>query len=1237
MVRMKTTPPSKNLVSVLAFGFFLALAVLPAHAATYTVINNADAGPGSLRQAILDANANAGPDIITFAPALNGQKILLTGGFLDVSDSVSILGPGPNQLAIDGNGSSGAFYLNSGQTNLIAGLTITNGHQGNKGGGIYNEEASLTVSNVALRGNSAGYAGGAIYNDRGTITLQTCTLSDNSAGGGGAGAIFNTGGSGLTATLTLQNCTLSGNSAASAGGAIYTVSRYGFVGESGNAMLSLQNCTLSGNSAHSGGGIYSFAFSSNVAAVTLQYCTFSGNSSSNSSSGSIDISEQPDGNATLTISHTLLAHGIGRNYRSSVGAGTVNNLGYNLSDDNNTTAFATTVPNLLLGPLANNGGPTLTHALLPFSPAINAGDPGFPGSPAYDQRGPGFPRVLLGRIDIGAFEATCLGANLTVVSTSDSGPGTLRQALNDVCAGGTITFAPALNGQIINLTGGQLTLTKSVSIIGPGPGQLTVRRSIAVLTPAFRLIAVNNGITVTVSGLTLNNGNSADGGGVRNDGTLTVSNCVVSGNTGTGNGGGGIANFGALTVTDCSLSNNTSTTAGGAIAQPSGGGTTLIRCTFSGNSAADGGALFNQSFYQISLPPIILPAYLHVTNCTFSGNTGTSGGSAAYNVALNGGATAQLLMMHCTVSGNTGNFALFNLASGSLFVGGSIVANNGNGPDTGAAGPPVISLGYNLVSRADGFATATGDRTGTVASPLDPSLGPLGNNGGPTLTHALLPSSPALNAGNPNTSGIPATDQRGPGFPRVQLGRIDMGAFEAECFGSITVVSTNDNGAGTLREALNDVCAGGTITFDPALNGQIITLTSGQLAVTKDVSIVGPGPGQLTVRRSSAGGTPAFRLLAVNNGVTATVSGLTLSNGNSADGGGVRNVGTLTVSNCVISGNSSSGNGGGGICNVGTLTVVDCTLSNNTSTAAGGAIAQPSGGGTTLDRCTFSGNTASDGGALFNQAFNQNGLPPLYLPALMNVTSCTFSGNSATGGGSAAYNVAINGPAPAQLVMQHCTVAGNPGGFALFNLAIGAPAPFYVGGSVVGNNWDGPDTGGSGALVISLGYNLVSRAEGFGAATGDRTGTVASPLDPLLGPLANNGGPTLTHLLLSGSPALDAGNTNTSGFPATDQRGPGFPRILNGRVDIGAVEAQPGPPPSVMINPVWSSISKTFQFSFTNVAGASFTVLASTNVALPLTNWTVLGTATESPGGHYQFIDTQATNAPLKFYHLRSP
>jgi hypothetical protein len=173
--------------------------------------------------------------------------------------------------------------------------------------------------------------------------------------------------------------------------------------------------------------------------------------------------------------------------------------------------------------------------------------------------------------------------------------------------------------------------------------------------------------------------------------------------------------------------------------------------------------------------------------------------------------------------------------------------------------------------------------------------------------------------------------------------------------------------------------------------------------------------------------------------------------------------------------------------------------------------------------------------------------------------------------------------------------------------------------------------------IISDGYNLSSDAgAGFLTAISDQINT-----NPKLGPLANNGGPTLTMLPLFGSPAIDAGADSVTNCLATDQRG--CPRCSGAHVDIGAVEAQwaPANQPPLLSNFGWTWTAhggvQCFQFTFSSAANADFTVLATTNLALPLADWTMLAPVIQCAPGQYQFTDPQATNFPQQFYRVISP
>ena len=206
---------------------FCAIAI-SARATTITVTNTNDNGVGSFRQALAIANDN---DTITFA--VNGS-IFLTSGELLVDKSITVAGPGLENLAVDGNANSRVFHVAPGTTVTISGLTIRNGMvAGNfpagSGGGIYSFQATLTVNDCAISGNSATYGGGVTndaYNDKkgdswAVLTIGNSTLSGNSASYGGGG-VFNTSGRWTGAVLTINNSSSAGIRPATPAAALIT-------------------------------------------------------------------------------------------------------------------------------------------------------------------------------------------------------------------------------------------------------------------------------------------------------------------------------------------------------------------------------------------------------------------------------------------------------------------------------------------------------------------------------------------------------------------------------------------------------------------------------------------------------------------------------------------------------------------------------------------------------------------------------------------------------------------------------------------------------------------------------------------------------------------------------------------------------------------------------------------------------------------------------------------------------
>src|SRR5262245_26422489 len=252
---------------------------------TFTVLNLADSGIGSLRQAILDANANPGADAIGFADGLSGT-IPLTTDQLSITDALTIDGPGADLLAVSGNHQSRVFSISGGATVAIAGLTITGGRAVGDGGAILNAGSTLALDGVVLSDNQAIGApggpgrGGAIANvSAAALVVTDCLLTQNQALGGGQG--FGGGILNLASRLRVSRSAFVGNQAI--GGAGGGPARGGGIDTSNAPDVRISDSTFIGNQAVAGDGSGGNGFGrggglfATAGTVTVANSTFLGN------------------------------------------------------------------------------------------------------------------------------------------------------------------------------------------------------------------------------------------------------------------------------------------------------------------------------------------------------------------------------------------------------------------------------------------------------------------------------------------------------------------------------------------------------------------------------------------------------------------------------------------------------------------------------------------------------------------------------------------------------------------------------------------------------------------------------------------------------------------------------------------------------------------------------------------------------------------------------------------------
>jgi hypothetical protein len=766
--------------------------------------------------------------------------------------------------------------------------------------------------------------------------------------------------------------------------------------------------------------------------------------------------------------------------------------------------------------------------------------------------------IVLGLMLTGGARRVRAATTRTVTVTSDSGAGSLRQAIADSAAGDSINFASNVTGTI-TLTSGELVIGVNLTITGPGASVLSVSGN-----NASRVLNIAGG-TATIAGLTITAGNVSlgDGGNVINQSALTLSNCTISHGSALGNGGG-ICNNGGCTLSGCTVSNNVGISGGGIFNTAT---MTVQSSTLSNNlGQGGGGGIFNTDA-------------LTITDSTISGNTSPGGFGGG---VCGEGNTATLT--NCTITANSASGA--SGLGGGVFSGdaadalnNTIVAGNfsGSGPipnDIFLGGAGRLVGDHCLIGDAGSSGGITNGTSGNIVGvngsgtlAIDTILNPiLADYGGPTETHLLVCSSPAIDAGENSlaTAALLTTDQRG--APRVAGAAVDIGAVEMQS----QVSNTNDGGAGSLRQAISSASSGSIIDFAPCLTGTI-TLTSGTLNIDESLTINGPGANLLTVS-----GNNALQVFLIGGG-TVAISGLDIEHGSASNGGGLQNDATLTLSNCTIANNSASV-GGGGISNGGILTIFNSTIANNSASDGGGGIigSDAPDSTTTLTNCTIANNTTPGdlgGGGIQSPT--------------VTLSNCTVANNSApdVGGGINARSV----------VLTNTIIANNTG-------AGGGDVAF--------------------ASATSLGHNLIGN-------TGSTSGWVASDLlnvGPVLDPtgLKNNGGPTQTIALEPGSPAIDgASSTDALGNTvAIDQRGVARPTDGNGGGtalnDIGAYQvaactvttltiSTPPQPQTVCaggtatftaattgggagITPQWK-VSTDHGATFTNIAGATTTTL----------------------------------------------
>ncbi len=665
-------------------------------------------------------------------------------------------------------------------------------------------------------------------------------------------------------------------------------------------------------------------------------------------------------------------------------------------------------------------------------------------------------------------------------------------------------------------------ITSKITIEGAGS---VITRDNATSFPHFRIMDVTVSGDLTLNQVTLSNGRAVipyAGGGIRNQGTTNILNSSISGNY-AGRRGGGAYNEGILTLTNSTVNGNSGYNYGGGLYNKSTGNMTITNSTISNNTSTftrGGAGLSNDGIATIN-------------GSTITGNQALlAAGGGIYQ------RSGSLTLNHSLVSGNSDS------GSGNELhvVGGTVTANNSN------------LFGHSGETEADafhGFAPGVNDWQATsninyysyakhiptaLTDILDTSLQ---DNGGDTLTHDLVNGSPAVDAA---LSGE-TTDQRGNARPYGL--RYDIGAVESsfsrtaeaeinssQCLLEDAIVAANTDTATGACAAGNAGADTITLLSSVDLETQNHNINdserNGLPQVMSEITIEGAG---FSITRSSS---RRFRILDVTVGGDLTLKQITISNGKvpiGYHGAGVHNLGTTEIRNSTVS-NSYAGHNGGGVYNAGTLTVSNSTVNDNSSYLYGSGLFNESGGNMTITNSTISANVhmGSRGGA---------GLANRGTTILNNSTLTGNYTEAPHGHGGGIFQLA------GSLTLNQSLISGNSAALTGDEIRVN-------GGTVTANNGNLFGHSGKTETDAFHGFapgasDIQTTSDSSSAATHIPT-ALANIMDSTL---QNNGGNTLTHALMTGSPAIDAASVGQ----ATDQRGELRPAGSN--YDIGAFEYIP--------------------------------------------------------------------------------
>lgn len=1089
-------------------------------AAVIPVTTSADAGMGSLREAISIAQPG---DTIMFDASTNGNPIIFSSGQITISQSLTIIGNGPDNTMLSGNSTNRIFDARDVMSFNLEGIAFMNGFTSDNGGAVNLESVDGSITNCTFTNNLAGTSGGALCNFLGNFTITSSVFSNNTANGillkQGGGAIANANGM----LVIFDNCVFEDNIAdgeAGSGGAIINID---------NGVLNVTESTFSRNEAsRAGGGIEDN--SGAMSMVMLTDVDFMDNITGPTpgNGGAVHIS----GPGNMDISGGSAVRNVaaleGGGYWNGSGIMNIENV---LIDDNEANGEGADDGG---GGVFNKGGIlNIKSSTITNNRAEGAAGSG--GGVFNDAGG----TMTIEDTDITDNIASRAGGGFE----DNSGAGTLV-TLNNVNIRNNITgSAPGNGGAVhitgpgdINITGGEVTgniAAREGGGLWNGSGIMNLDNVLIDNNEGNGPAAndggggvFNNGGTININNSTITNnraeGMAGSGGGVFNEtgGTLNIQNTTISNNIASRAGGGLEDNSGAgtlVTLTNVIFRDNMTGSApgnGGAVHISGSGDMNIIGGEVTGNVAAlEGGGLWNGSGIM-NIDGVL------IDNNEANGAAADNGGGGVFNTGGTINITNATITNNRAMGAAGSGGGIFNDIDGTLTIDDSDIDDNtanragGGLEDLSGAGTLVTLVNTNFRDNFAGNAPGNGGAV-HITGPGDMDI-----TGGEIRGNVATQEGGGLwnGSGIMNVAGTLIDDNEANGNAAHDGGGGIFNTGGTLNITNATITNNRANGmAGSGGGVFNEV--GGTLTIENSIinsnsasraggglednsgEGTLVMLTE----VTFRFNVTGSapgnggavhitGPGNMNI----TGGEVAGNIAALEGGGLWNGSGVMNIDGvfiddNEANGaaphdggGGVFNKGgTINITNATITNNRAEGaeGSGGGVFNDegGSMTIEDTDINENTASRAGGGLEDNSGAGTliTLMNVNFNGNFTGS-------APGNGGAVHITGPGDVNITGGEITGNTAAREGGGLWNGSgIMNVEDVLIDDNEANGAGaDDGGGGVFNNG----GDLNISNSVITNNRAGGMAGSGGGVFNEVGGTLTIENTDINNNTASRAG-----------------------------------------------------------------------------------------------------------------------------------------------------